>query len=340
MKALTGNDQALIKLDVARKALAAAKNIPDVKKLHDQARTAVEYYKRRREYSHESAADAAELAIRAERRLGELLAAEGDRRGALAEKGRKSQGGTSLPLPEGISRSQSHRWQLVATVPTKDFEAHVESVREKQETVTTTGLVRLAKEQGREKRRDVNREKVQNATDPTLGGAKFATIVVDPPWDWGDEGDADQLGRARPTYATKTLDEIRAHPIGELSDVDCHLYLWITNRSLPKGFDLLTSWGFRYITCLTWCKPSIGMGNYFRGSTEHVLFGVNGSQELKRKDVGTWFQAPRGNQHSAKPNEFYTLVESCSPGPYLDVFGRTTRDGWTVWGEDSVAELK
>lgn len=193
---------------------------------------------------------------------------------------------------------------------------------------------RELKEREREARRETNRETIASAPtiETAISSARFATIVVDPPWDWGDEGDVDQLGRARPTYATMTIDQLLAFPLGERADTDAHLYLWITNRSLPKGFALLDAWGFRYITCLTWCKPSFGMGNYFRGQTEHVLFGVRGSQPLRRKDVGTWFLAQRGGEHSAKPDEFYRIVESCSPGPYLDVFARKERPGWTAWG--------
>ena len=66
-------------------------------------------------------------------------------------------------------------------------------------------------------------------------------------------------------------------PIPTLAADDSHLYLWVTNRSKPKAYQLLDEWGFRHVTCLTWCKPSFGMGNYFRGSTEHLLFGVRGS---------------------------------------------------------------
>jgi N6-adenosine-specific RNA methylase IME4 len=78
------------------------------------------------------------------------------------------------------------------------------------------------------------------------------------------------------------------------------------------------------------------MGNYFRGQTEQILFAVKGSQPLKRKDVGTLFTAPRGpNGHSSKPVEFYDLVESCSPGPFLEMFSRSKRDGWVAWGEGS-----
>jgi N6-adenosine-specific RNA methylase IME4 len=203
-------------------------------------------------------------------------------------------------------------------------------------TMTLAQAGRELKEQKREERRAENAEKVKAVEVVTTPQAKFATIVLDPPWDWGDEGDQDQLGRARPTYQTMGIDDLRLLPVGHYADVDCHIYLWITNRSLPKGFSLLERWGFRYVTCLTWCKPSFGMGNYFRGQTEHVLFGVRGSQPLKRKDVGTVFSAPRGPQgHSSKPPEFYALVESCSPGPYLEMFARSQRDGWKSWGAEA-----
>lgn len=212
----------------------------------------------------------------------------------------------------------------------------LENIRSGETTIPAAK--REIKERKREERREVNRQIIE--TVPTVTEAvqlaKFATIVIDPPWDWGDENDVDQFGRARPTYKTMTLYELRELPVGDLADVDCHLYLWITNRSLPKGFDLLDAWGFRYITCLTWVKPSFGMGNYFRGQSEQVLFGVRGSQLLKRKDVGTVFQAPRGpNGHSSKPLAFMDLVESCSPGPYLEMFSRSNRLGWTTWGETS-----
>ena len=199
-------------------------------------------------------------------------------------------------------------------------------------------IQREQKEQAREQRRSGNREKASGVKSAGNIGAKFATIIADPPWDWGDEGDGDQLGRARPDYATLSKEQLLALPVGTLADEDCHLYLWITNRSLPKGFSLLEAWGFRYVTTLTWPKPSFGMGNYFRGQTEHVLFGVKGSQELKRKNAATllptWKRGPNG--HSSKPVEFREFVESCSPGPYLEMFSRSPeRKDWTTWGEDS-----
>lgn len=191
---------------------------------------------------------------------------------------------------------------------------------------------RQEKAAAQESKREENYEKVEKLESPLDAQGLFQTIVIDPPWDWGDEGDVNQFGRAKPEYHTMPISEIESLPVNKIADDNCHLYLWVTNRSLPKAFRLIEAWGFRYITCLTWVKPSIGMGNYFRGSTEQVLFAVKGSQMLKRRDVGTHFEAKRGDGHSAKPDEFYSLVESCSYGPYIDVFGRKERDGWTVWG--------
>jgi N6-adenosine-specific RNA methylase IME4 len=201
---------------------------------------------------------------------------------------------------------------------------------------------RELKEQAREARREENRKKIAAVPEPekaaAVAQAKYATIVIDPPWDWGDEGDQDQLGRARPDYSTMSIEQLERLDVGGLADDDCHIYLWITNRSLPKGFRLLEAWGFRYITALTWVKPHFGMGNYFRGQTEHVLFGVKGSQPLKRKDVGTVFESERGPAgHSSKPPAFLELVESCSPGPFLEMFSRSSRPGWVAWGENSNA---
>lgn len=196
---------------------------------------------------------------------------------------------------------------------------------------------RAEREAEREVEREHNRELVRQAPRLADLDEQFPTIVLDPPWDWSDEGDADQFGRARPTYATMPIEDIAAEPVGDRAQDNAHLYLWITNRSLPKGFALLERWGFRYVTAITWVKPSIGMGNYFRGSTEHVLFGVRGSLPLLRADVGTHLTAPRPARHSQKPDEFYELVEACSPGPWLDWPARQPRDGWVAFGAEVAA---
>lgn len=258
-------------------------------------------------------------------KLEPLLAAKakerqrGGRGGMLLQNSGQAKGTTEKDIAKvaGVSHDTIHKAKVIAA---KAPEPVKEQLRRGETSINSvyTDIRRKEKEDRREERRESNRKLINAAPAPTAAiksGAKFSTIVIDPPWDWGDEGDVDQLGRARPVYGTMPFDEVKALPVAKLADDDCHLYLWITNRSLPKGFALLDAWGFRYVTCLTWCKPSIGMGNYFRGSTEQVLFAVKGSQPLKRKNVGTWFTAPRGADHSSKPAEFFELVESCSPGP-------------------------
>ncbi|MBR1603248.1 MAG: hypothetical protein IJ667_07400 [Synergistaceae bacterium] len=240
----------------------------------------------------------------------------------------------------GFTQKQVERFQQLAAHPEAVAQAKAEA-KANDDIVSRSLVLNMIKEQKRAEReeqrenmRQENTEKIEKLATPLDAVGLFQTIVIDPPWDWGDEGDADQFGRARPDYQTMSIQEIAQLPVAKIADENCHLYLWVTNRSLPKAFGLLDAWGFRYITCLTWVKPSFGMGNYFRGSTEQVLFGVKGSQPLKRRDVGTHFEAPRGDRHSAKPEEFYKLVESCSYPPYIDIFGRSKRSGWAVWGEN------
>lgn len=240
----------------------------------------------------------------------------------------------------GIKQDTAERFQQMAKH--EDIvHAAIEEARENNDIINRSTVLnkikeaeRAEKEQYREEQRIENADKIERLSTPLEAQGLFQTIVIDPPWDWSDEGDINQLGRAKPDYHTMSIEEIAKMPINRIADDNCHLYLWITNRSLPKGFRLINEWGFRYITCITWVKPSFGMGNYFRGSTEQVLFAVKGSQLLKRKDVGTHFEAPRGKGHSAKPNEFYNLVENCSYAPYIDIFGRKDRSGWSVWGEN------
>jgi len=191
-------------------------------------------------------------------------------------------------------------------------------------------LKRLISEAKRQKER-LNDKAGISKVQPIPTGP-FSAISIDPPWDWGDEGDGEQFGRAKPTYVTMPFAAVKTLPIISRSAPDCHLYLWITNRSLPKGFELLDAWGFRFITLLTWGKPHFGMGNYFRGQTEHIMFGIKGSLPILRHDVGTLFQFGRGNNHSAKPDEIFDLLATCSPEPRLEMFARREHPGWVPWG--------
>lgn len=190
--------------------------------------------------------------------------------------------------------------------------------------------VRAALGSGRSERPDlsvISNDGLAHADEPTPD--VFSAIVIDPPWRYDNVA---TRGAAEDHYPTMSLDELAALELPAADDA--HLYLWVTNGFIREGFDLMGTWGFTYKSILTWCKPQIGMGNWFRNTTEHVLFGVQGKCPTLRNDCPTHFVADR-TRHSAKPESFYDLVESCSPGPFLEMFARRRRFGWHVWGNEA-----
>lgn len=177
---------------------------------------------------------------------------------------------------------------------------------------------------------------------------RYRTIVADPPWAY--RVNTGVQGAVGEHYGTMTNREIAALPVAEMAEPTSHLYLWVTNPRLyaephDEGVgprEILEAWGFEYKTMLTWVKkPGLGLGYYFRGDTEHVLFGTRGKcpipAPLRESNV---FVAPRSG-HSAKPECFYDLVERVSPGSRLELFARRARFGWDYWGDQSLgtAEL-
>lgn len=185
---------------------------------------------------------------------------------------------------------------------------------------------------------------------------KYRTIVADPPWRYTrDPGslrarrDAQPKGRGRQAedhYDTLTTEQIAALPVADVAADEAHLYLWVTNPLLTdqrpdiKGAlsapAIARAWGFEPKTLLTWVKPGIGPGWYFRGATEHVLFAVRGGLGIPAAErLRNVFEAPRGC-HSAKPDLFYDLVEQVSPAPRLEMFARRARFGWDYWGDESL----
>jgi N6-adenosine-specific RNA methylase IME4 len=104
----------------------------------------------------------------------------------------------------------------------------------------------------------------------------------------------------------------------------------------PTPAEMMARWGFVYVTVLTWHKLGApGMGWYFRGDTEHVLFGVKGKLGIPASErVSNHFAAAK-SRHSAKPDRFYEIVERVSPEPRLELFARRRRFGWDVWGNEA-----
>jgi N6-adenosine-specific RNA methylase IME4 len=129
--------------------------------------------------------------------------------------------------------------------------------------------------------------------------------------------------------------------VGELADDNCHLYLWTTNNFLQDALWVMRSWGFEYKTIITWLKQGhFGLGQYFRGKTEHCLFGVRGTLPYKieygqRQQGVTFVYAPKG-KHSEKPDEMRHLIETVSYLPYIELFARGRAPaGWDIWGDQA-----
>lgn len=178
-----------------------------------------------------------------------------------------------------------------------------------------------------------------------VGKKKFSTIMADPPWQF-----VNRTGKVAPEhrrlnrYGTMTLPEIMALPVAEAAAPTAHLYLWVPNALLPEGLEVMKAWGFSYKSNLIWHKirkdggsDGRGVGFYFRNVTEIILFGVRG-KNARTLDPGRTqvnLLATRKREHSRKPDEQYPLIEACSPGPYLEMFGRGVRKGWATWGNQA-----
>lgn len=180
----------------------------------------------------------------------------------------------------------------------------------------------------------------QNATfiDIFNTNKKFKTIYADPPW-MEHGGGKIQRGADR-HYPLMKTSEIANLPIRDLADPNgCHLYLWVTNNFLEDGFKIVKAWGFEYITLITWNKDRIGLGQYYRGLTEHCIFASTKKRlpykikDGKRQQGRTGFYAPK-QEHSVKPVEMREMIERVSYGPRIELFARKKYAGWDCWGNE------
>ncbi len=177
-----------------------------------------------------------------------------------------------------------------------------------------------------------------------IDGRTFKTILADPPWQFSNRtGKVAPEHRRLSRYSTLGLKDILRIPVYLAAKTPSHLYLWVPNALLAEGLKVMEAWGFTYKTNIIWHKvrkdggpDGRGVGFYFRNTTEMLLFGVRGHlRTLKpgRRQVN--IIKTRKREHSRKPDEQYEIIESCSPGPYLELFARGTRAGWATWGNEA-----
>ncbi|TPW78535.1 DNA methyltransferase [Schumannella sp. 10F1B-5-1] len=183
---------------------------------------------------------------------------------------------------------------------------------------------------------------------PSIAGG-FQTVYADPPWQFQNRtGKVAPEHRRLDRYSTMTLDTIKALPVADHVAKNAHLYLWVPNALLPEGLAVMEAWGFRYVSNIIWAKrrkdggpDGRGVGFYFRNVTEILLFGVRGSLRTlapARSQVN--MVETRKREHSRKPDEFYPLIEACSPGPFLEMFARRAQPGWHAFGDEAADEVE
>lgn len=181
-----------------------------------------------------------------------------------------------------------------------------------------------------------------------LGGTPFGTVLADPPWRFLNRtGKVAPEHRRLSRYDTMDAKDIAAMPVADVMAAQSHCYLWVPNALLAEGLAVLEGWGFTYKAMLVWAKrrkdggpDGRGVGFYFRNVTEPVLFGVRGGLRTLapgRRQVN--MIETRKREHSRKPDELYPVVEACSPGPYLELFARYPRDGWSAWGNEAAPDV-
>lgn len=178
-----------------------------------------------------------------------------------------------------------------------------------------------------------------------LGSGCARTILADPPWQF-----TNRTGKVAPEhrrllrYETMTNADIMELPVAQIAAPQAHLYLWVPNALIAEGLEVMRRWGFTYKSNIVWYKvrkdggpDRRGVGFYFRNVTELVLFGIRGKNN---RTLAAGRRQPnvivsRKREHSRKPDELYEIIEACSPGPYVELFARTQRDGWLVWGNET-----
>lgn len=338
----------LIRYDAARRALAEAARVDEAMAIHNKAvgvRAYAMQAKDRQLIEH-----ATEIQLRAQRRVGELLAemkARGERR-----RGEQGQGLQAVTLPKlsdlGVSKIQSSRWQKLAEMNIEDFEGMVKDA--KKSAVNSLGRT------SNQKIRSVGRKEYQAETSEgctvddlnllVSSGERFSVIYADPPWSFKVYSGKGKQRSADRHYDTQSLDDIKALPVNNLASDDCALFLWCVMPELPGALEVVRAWGFEYKTvAFVWVKTNEndkfidlagkglhwGMGYWTRANAEICLLATRGAP--KRQDMGVHqvVIAPV-SEHSRKPDEVQCRIERLLPGPYLELYARRAVPGWTVWG--------
>jgi N6-adenosine-specific RNA methylase IME4 len=349
---------ALIRYENARRALAAAHSVDEVRDIRDRAQALQAYARQAKDTELEDMA--AEIKLRAQRRLGELLkeipvvpahvsgAAAGGR-----GKRRLSGGCPTAHTPSsgwrhiaakaaGISRTEWHRDIALAEVPEGEFEAYIQGQKQRGRPVNAETAVRTTTARARR----AAKYAALKGKAAALPAKVFHVIYADPPWPFQASITEDR--RTDNHYPVMSLDDIkglamddvdgRRRTVAEIAAPDAVLYLWATASGLVEALAVMGAWGFESRSSMVWVKPSIGLGHWVRTRHEHLLIGVRGAMPVPPEEArpDSVIEAPRG-RHSEKPERAYEIIEAAYPecaNSRLELFARARRPGWEAWGNE------
>jgi len=322
----------LVRYDEACRALAAARDVDEVKDIRDKA-VALKAYARLAK-NHQLEVDAGEIRLRSERRLGAMMAEqkavtglnEGGRPKKLGSDG--SQFSKPTLADAGIDKGLAMRARKLAAVPQDKFEVMLgewrDRVSDESERVTSNLL-----REGERAMRDAA------IVVPATASGLYGLVYADPPWRY--EHSKTESRAIENQYPTMSLDDIKALTVPAADD--CILFMWATSPKLAESLEVVTAWRFTYRTCAVWDKEVIGMGYYFRQQHELLLVATRGTPGAPDESVReSSVIRSRRAAHSEKPALVYELIERMYPNTTrIELFARTARAGWDSWGNQLAA---
>jgi N6-adenosine-specific RNA methylase IME4 len=337
----------LIKYESACRALAQVRSVDEVKEIRDTAIAMQAYARQAKNKSLE--ADAWEIRVRAETRLGEMMKEQKDTVG-LAQGKRTDLGlsATQVDKPTlaeaGIDKNLAHRARKLASMSETERENLIAEGRADVQLSAERAV--LSKLNRQEKHQEI----AAKASALRLASpGPFPLIYADPPWKWGHFGEQDkenEQGKGRTPdqhYPTLTYDEIMDYQVDgklvrDIAFKDAALFLWCTSANIELALKVMQAWGFEYKAHAVWVKDKSGMGLVFRNKHEPLLYGTRGNMPGPQFQPPSTFEYPRG-RHSAKPSEIRAAIEQMYPNfdvsTRLELFARETVPGWTPYGFES-----
>lgn len=344
---------ALVQYEAACRALHEAVTVDEVKEFFSKADAVRVYARQAKNTKLEN--DAKIIRWRAIRRMGEIMEGQPKAKGGKPYQ-EKATGLENNPVAvptleeAGVDKNLAHLARKYAAMEETSFDRLVARCQAHNDGTERLPLDVLAAEEKAAQRDADARAYAERTADGcavvdlhalAASGARFPVIYADPPWEFKVYSGAGKDRSADRHYNTGGLESIMALPVAALAAENAALMMWAVMPELPGALDVIKAWGFEYKTAgFTWIKQNKsgeglfwGMGYWTRANAEICILATKGSPERIAKDVHQVIMTPIA-EHSRKPDEAATRIERLLRGPYLELYARRERPGWTTWGNE------